>query len=90
MLRHVRLPKAVDETSGVGKDHHLLRRQSELPGRGSRKLLLDRVPQILQQVEAVADLSCLRGALGGTLCVEAAPVPAHDLYCQVASKPGGR
>jgi hypothetical protein len=37
----------VDETGRIGEDHDLLRRELQLPARGSSELRFDRVPQIL-------------------------------------------
>ncbi len=90
MLSRLRLSVAVDKPGRFRESHDLLRRELELSARRASELLFDRVPQILQQVEAVGDLARLRCALSGTLRVESTPVAAHDLYGRTAGEPGRR
>ena len=42
-------------------------------------LLLDCLPQILNQMKTVSHLAGLRCALSGCLCIQAAAISAHDL-----------
>ena len=90
MLSRLRLSVAVDKPGRFRESPDLLRRELELSARRASELLFDRVPQILQQVEAVGDLARLRCALSGTLRVESTPVAAHDLYGRTAGEPGRR
>jgi hypothetical protein len=47
-------------------------------------LLLDRLPQILQEVEAVGDLPRLWRAITCALRVQPAPIATHDLHFRVS------
>jgi hypothetical protein len=55
-------------------------RRRRLPGRlrGTAQLLLDRLAQVLQQMEAVGDLPSLWRALARAISIEASAVPANE------------
>jgi hypothetical protein len=63
-----------------------------LPGRpgGTAQLLLDCLAQVLEQMEAVGDLSGLWRAPARSLCIKAAAIPANDLDPGMLVKPLSR
>ena len=70
-------------TSPCSGDHGLrlgIRRRWRLRGpRSAAQLLLDGLPEVLQQMEAVGHLLGLRRALASAFRVETAAIPADDL-----------
>jgi hypothetical protein len=82
------LPPVADPS---GSDHRLdvdSRRRSLLCGpRGAAQLLFDRLPEVLEQVEAIGHLPGLRRALASALRVEAAAIPADDLKSRMLAQP---
>ena len=54
------------------------------------KLALDGLAEVLQQMEAIGDLLCLRGALPCGLRIEASTVAGDDLHIRVILEPTGR
>jgi hypothetical protein len=57
--------------------------------RGTAQLLLDRLAQVLQQMEAVGDLPSLWRALARAISIEASAVPANDLNLGMPPEPFG-
>jgi hypothetical protein len=76
-------PSSDDHGLGLG-----IRRRG-LPGgpRGAAQLPLDRLAEVLQQVEAIGHLLGLRRALASAFRVEAATIPADDLDAAMLSQP---
>ncbi len=76
-------PSSDDHGLGLG-----IRRRQGLPRgpRSAAQLLLDRLTEVLQQVETIGHLIGLRRALS-TLGVETASIPADDLYTGMPTQP---
>jgi hypothetical protein len=55
--------------------------------RGAAQLLLDRVPEVLQQVEAIGHLLGPRRALASAFRLETATIPADDLNTGMLTQP---
>src|SRR5882757_3024107 len=61
----------------------------QLTPRGTAQLLLDRLAQVLQQMEAVRDLPGLWRALARAISIETSAVPANDLNLGMSLEPFG-
>src|SRR5271166_3393147 len=76
-------PSSDDHGLGLG----IRRRGLPRGPRSAAQLLLDRLTEVLQQVEAIGHLIGLRRTLASTLRVETASIPADDLYTGMPTQP---
>ena len=80
MFRQRWLPPVTNRSSDDhGRGLRIRRRGLPCGPRGAAQLLLDRLPEVLQQVEAIGHLLGPRRALASTFRVETAAIPADDL-----------
>jgi hypothetical protein len=79
----------MDEPERLGHVDRRARAGLQTRPRGAAELLLDGVPQVVQQVEAVAHLPRLRRAFGGAAGVQAASVAADQLDLRAPAEPAG-
>jgi len=56
---------------------------------GTAQLRLDRFAQVLEEMEPIGDVPCLRRALSSSLSVQAATITADDLQLGMAPQPLG-
>jgi hypothetical protein len=88
MFRQRWLPPMTNRSSD---DHGLglgIRRRGLAFGpRGAAQLLLDRLPEVLQQMEAIGHLLGPRRALASAFRVETAAIPADDLNTGMLTQP---